>query len=190
MPEGAARRPRVVPIGEEAPGVNQLGGGRNAWSCGYQPASLASSGCPARSSLPLSWREHCAEPGLDVCLALAATPRCASDDPPDARVMQSQIVADPLHGISAARIGGLDRFISVSMRPVVFWQRARNGPTLRLGHLAPAKLVRHLPLHGLYEGVRAQKHTCRLRDSHGEGSPAPRRRSTGNPQWLAPPPRP
>jgi hypothetical protein len=38
--------------------------------------------------------------------------------------------------ISAAGIGGLDRFVSVSMRPIVLWQRARNRPTLRLGHLA------------------------------------------------------
>jgi hypothetical protein len=52
--------------------------------------------------------------GLDACLDLAATPGCAADDLADARVVQSEKVADLLHAVSAARIGGLDRFISVS----------------------------------------------------------------------------
>ena len=47
--------------------------------------------------------------------------------------------------------------ISVGILPVIFRQREPNGPTLRLGHLAEVKRVWHPVLHGLYEGVRAEK---------------------------------
>lgn len=60
------------------------------------------------------------------------------------RLVQAEIVADLFHGLPATGISGIDRLISLGMPPVIFWQRERNGPTLRLGHLAEIKRVWHL----------------------------------------------
>jgi len=72
--------------------------------------------------------------GLD--LFLAATPGYTADDLADTRLIQREVVANFLHCIPAAGIGGLDRLISIRMPLVVFRQRSRDRPTFGLGHFA------------------------------------------------------